>query len=628
MDKIMKRILSIIGIAVAVTLSSCKEEWLEPKPLSFFSPENTYINEDGLYAAVTSCERNMRHAFFGDHAPILTQLDLSDVAVFGKSDESQGLTDLDGYVTPSHVENGAKGKIGWFWQEGWNGIKYANIVLNRLDCAPTLSEEELAAIRGQGYFQRAWRYFNLVHEFGDVPWIDFEIQEPKLDFYTCDRWSILEQIEKDLAYAYEHVPTVEPRGRANKWSVGVLYMKVLMANQKWDEALAVGKAIIAANPLQTTRLNKSAANLQLDLHSIEAKMNPGNTEGLLYVVNITGYANDIERSNTMRNATPYWAKGSAVKTPEGKNGTANSCPTKDAGTYLDNDFWVGRGIGSSRLSNYYQYDVWTELEKNDERGRFNKDSWRMMEDLYYNASSAGSYYGKPLVRPATMSVGDSLRCWWSWPHYKVFVPDPTITADRRGGETPWYVYRTAEVYLMVAECYYWKGDLAQELAYINPVRERAKATPLTSVTGITEILAERARELYYEEFRHDELVRIAYTYAKTGKTCEAFNRKYTLEKFSGNGGDGENLKEYGYNFYWDWVTAKNGIMNRAVNVPGGGVVMGSYGELRMSVHHVLWPIPENAITSNSMGVINETPGYVTPYKRITPLKVGQSAPES
>lgn len=618
----MRKIFYILGIAAAtLALQSCTKEFLEPKPLSFFSPENTYVNSEGLYSAVTACERNMRHAFFGDHAPIITQLDLSDVGVFGKSDESQGLTDIDAYVTPSHVEEGAKGKIGWFWKEGWNGIKYANIVLNRLDCAKGLSEKELNSIRAQGYFQRSWRYFNLVHEFGDVPWIDFEIQEPKLDFYTADRWSILEQLEVDMKYAWENMNASEPRGRCNKYGAGVLYMKVLMANQKWDEAIKVGQEIIQANPMMTKRMDtKNYPNLQLDLHSIAAKTNTANTEGLLYVVNITGYANDSERSNTMRNATPYWAKGAAVTTPEGKSGTANTISEKDYyGTIYDNDYNVGRGIGSTRPSNYYQYDIWTEAEANDERGRFNKDSWRVMEDLYYNQKSAGDYYLKHLVRPAKMSAADSLRCWFSWPHYKLFVPDPTVTADRRGGETPWYVYRTAEVYLMIAECYYWKGDLNNELKYINPVRERAGAAPLTSVTGITEVLAERARELYYEEMRHDELVRIAYTYAKSGKVCEVFNRTYKLEKFSGNGGDSEFLKQEGYNFYWDWVTAKNGIMNR-------GVVMGNYGELRMSVHHVLWPIPENAIQSNTQGVINQTPGYATPYKRITPLKVGEEAP--
>ena len=68
-----------------------------------------------------------------------------------------------------------------------------------------------------------------------------------------------------------------------------------------------------------------------------------------------------------------------------------------------------------------------------------------------------------------------------WPHYKLFVlfvPDPTKTQDLQGGETPWYIHRSAEVYLMMAECYYWKGDAANETAMMNVVRERAGAEPL------------------------------------------------------------------------------------------------------------------------------------------------------
>ena len=35
--------LVIIG-SVAITLSSCGDSWLEPKPLSFYSPENTLVD--------------------------------------------------------------------------------------------------------------------------------------------------------------------------------------------------------------------------------------------------------------------------------------------------------------------------------------------------------------------------------------------------------------------------------------------------------------------------------------------------------------------------------------------------------------------------------------------------------
>lgn len=91
-------------------------------------------------------------------------------------------------------------------------------------------------------------------------------------------------------------------------------------------------------------------------------MSMSNTEGLMYVVSYP----DVEgrdRIQTMRNATPYWAKGAAIVTPDGKTGTAISPAAADKGTEIDNDLHVGRGIGSCRANNYLQYDIWGEKEK-------------------------------------------------------------------------------------------------------------------------------------------------------------------------------------------------------------------------------------------------------------------------
>ena len=63
-----KKKCMILALAVLPMLNSCSD-WLDPKPLSFYSPENTYVDAAGLYAALTACERNMRHEFFGDGAP-------------------------------------------------------------------------------------------------------------------------------------------------------------------------------------------------------------------------------------------------------------------------------------------------------------------------------------------------------------------------------------------------------------------------------------------------------------------------------------------------------------------------------------------------------------------------------
>ena len=149
-----KKKCMILALAVLPMLNSCSD-WLDPKPLSFYSPENTYVDAAGLYAALTACERNMRHEFFGDGAPILTEMYLTDIAVHGKTDESGSLVDLDNEMLPSRTKNDMKGKNKWYWEEGFKGIKYANIAISRLDGAEYKDEAERNAVLGAAYFQES-----------------------------------------------------------------------------------------------------------------------------------------------------------------------------------------------------------------------------------------------------------------------------------------------------------------------------------------------------------------------------------------------------------------------------------------------------------------------------------------
>lgn len=614
--------ISVTAIAlltgIILTTYSCSDSWLEPKPLSFYTPENAYVDAAGFYSAITTCERNMRHEYFGDGAPILTEMILSDIAVEGTTDKAGPQMDLDVALLPDANLNSAdRTKVGWYWYEGYKGIKYANVVIARIDDAKFANEEERNAVLGSAYFHRAYRYMKLVHQFGDVPYLDWEINAPKYDFYSYDRWSILEKILPDAEFAYQWVPAKVDRGRTSKAAAGVLLMKICMALGEWDRAIEVGKEIVAANPLMTQRFtvnkNKPNTNLMFDLHSVEAKLDMNNTEGLMYVVSypdIDGSA----RIETMRNGVPFW-NSNQVKTPDGKSGTSEKIHKDETDPELDINMTYGRGIGRLRPTWYYTNSIWTNKELNDMRGIYNHNSWKSMEDLRYNhpklKDSRNVWYGQHLVKPASMSVEDTIRCWFSWPHYKLHVPDP-LNSQQRGGETPWYIYRTAEVYLMIAESYYWKNDLASAAENLNVVRTRAGADPLTaSDVNIGTILDERARELYYEENRKSEITRIAYTFAKTGKPCEVFGgRVYKLDNFSGPGGIGANVKQEGINFYYDWVTAKSNFYNKGVKH--------KWAEYKMSVHHVLWPVPANAINSNIKGVINQNIGYPGAENNIEP----------
>ncbi|MCF3111494.1 RagB/SusD family nutrient uptake outer membrane protein [Niabella sp. CC-SYL272] len=621
----MNRIIIYKGILpislMAISLMACKKDWLKPKPLSFYEPGVALSDARGLYSTLTACERNMRHEYFGDAAPILTEIIQSEVAVEGTTDKAGPQMDMDIALMPdADLNNTNTTKVGWYWYEGYKGVKYANTVVSWIDKATFKDDNEKNAILGAAYFQRAYRYFKLVHQFGDVPFIDHEIIEPKYDFYSSDRWSILERIKKDLEFAYQWVPDNVDRGRTSKSACGVLLMKVCMALTDFDRAIEVGKEIVAAHPLMKERFTSNKknenGNLMTDLHSVEAKLDMTNTEGLMYVVSYPE-VDGSDRIQTMRNAVPYWNSGN-IKTPDGKTGTISPSPA-DTPDSLDLNELYGRGIGRLRPTWYYTNEIWrADKEANDTRGIYNHNSWKRMEDLRYNEpklkSSNNPWYGKNFVKPAAMSVEDTIRLWFPWPHYKVFVPDPLQTTWA-GGETPWYIYRSAEVYLMLAECYYWKNDPGSAATAMNAVRTRAGATPLTAADiNIGEILDERARELYYEENRHIELVRIAYTYAKTGKPCEIFGgHVYKLENISGPGGVNSNVKQMGINFWYDRVVSRSNFYNKGVKH--------KWAEYKVSVHHILWPVPANVINTNLKGIINQNIGYPGAERNVKPLPV-------
>lgn len=587
-----------------VLTTGCSKDWLEPNPLSFYTPENAYVDAEGFDAALAACERIMFTEFNGDGMPAITEMMLSDIAVEGTTDKAGPQMDIDITLLPdANLNNIDVTRVGWYWTNGYKAIQYANIIVSRIDQGTFTTDSERNRILGQAYFHRAYWYYKLVHQFGDVPFISNEVTDARTDYFTADRWDILAYLKPQLEWAYTTVPASVPRGRVSKAAVGTLLVKINIALGHFDQAISLGREIVAAHPLMTQRFttnaNKPNTNLMHDLHSVEAKIDVANTEGLMYIVSYPGVPGS-QRSQLMRQLLPRIV---GVTTPNGATGvvyTANVEPQYEINrTY-------GRGIGRARSTNYYQYTIWTEKERGDMRGVHNRDSWVSPADVWYNdpalKTRGNPYYGQHLIKNPAMSVEDSIRSWYQWPHFKTFVPDPLSADWFWGGETPMYIYRSAEVYLLIAEAHYWKGENGLAAEALNVVRQRAGAELLTAGDiDIGAIVDERARELYFEENRHLELVRISYTFAKTGKVCEYFGRSYTLDRLSGPGGTGSNVKQEGFNFYYDWVIAKNNFYNKGVKH--------RWAEYKLSVHHLLWPVPAGAINANTKGVINQNIGY-------------------
>jgi hypothetical protein len=593
-------------IILMLTLTvSCSKSWLEPKPLSFFSPENTLINESGFKAALASCANNIRPEWYQDGAPTITEHIFSEVAVEGTTDKFGPAVNMNQLITPdANLNSPDFNRIGWYWENQYIGVRLANTILSRLPAAE-FNQAAKDVIKGKAFFYRAYFYYRLVHQFGDVPAPFKELQEPKLDFYSVEREVILDRIKKELDTAAAVVPWVQDKGDVNKAAVLHLLTKVCLSLGLFDEAIAAANQIISNSSykLMVSRFGAEAnlanKNVIWDLHRPQNKSISANTEVLFLVTDRYGDQNAVVNGTTsMRQAVPFFSVNT-ILTPDGKVGMS-----PNFGIELDLTTVYGRGIGRCRGTGYSTRDIWTDPA--DLRHDTTSGNWMEMEMLVYNNPSiktTSPFYGKRLqlfnsAGTLLVSSGDTIRTWFGWPHYKLYVPDQ-IRTPYQGGNSDWYVFRLAETYLLRAEAYWWKGDAAKATDDVNAVRTRAKCAPFTAAqVDLGTILDERARELYYEEARKTELTRIAYIFAKTGKS---FNGKtYNKDNFSTA------------NFWYDRLMDKNIFYKRNVkNVRGDAYTISPY--------HVLWPVPRSAILANPNGVINQNKGYSGSEFNVPPL---------
>ena len=84
-----------------------------------------------------------------------------------------------------------------------------------------------------------------------------------------------------------------------------------------------------------------------------------------------------------------------------------------------------------------------------------------------------------------------------------------VSADRMCNQLPTHILRLADIYLVYAEACVLTGDSANALTYVNKVRERAHAAPLTSCS-FEDVWKERRLELALEGDRWYDYVRRSY----------------------------------------------------------------------------------------------------------------------
>ncbi len=615
--KLIEKYIKIWSAIIAfLLLGACSESFLEPQPLSFFAPENVLVNEEGLQAILDNALSELRYEYCKDQAPFIVFMKYSDVAVDGTTNRTAPWQDLNNQMHPDGNHPDSYTAIPWYWDDSYLIIKDCNTVITRIDQAEFESEDSKNALLGGALFLRAFHYYSKTLGYGDVPLVLEELTQPKVDFYTTTKESIWEKMIKDLEFAVKNVPeaNVVNRGQVTRGACKHLLAKYYLLVGRFDDAINIATEVIdgGIHHLNTQRFGVDVdllpdKDVVWDMFRVDNKSVASNTEGLLMTVDRYGTEGGTGQTATMRNTGPAYGQSGMIKTPDGANGMSDT-PGLEYGILE----MYGRGQARVRPNGHTQFDVWKfdgVEDTIDYRHRSDNGNWITMDMLVYNSPALkdnNEWYGKNISLysdDGTLLCFDTIRSWFSWPHYKVWIPDPD-EKQPRGGPGDWYIYRLAETYLLRAEAYTWKEQWQKAADDINVVRQRANAQYMYEASDlqsqqIAAVLDERNRELYYEEIRKAELTRISIIYANTGIQC--YNGKtYSMDKISED------------NFYYDRIMAVSDFYNK-------GVITRTGNPFTISPHHIFWPIASYAINANTAGVINQNEGYYGTEKNVPPL---------
>jgi len=639
----MNYICFALLIGSTILLGGCSENFLNPDPLSFYEPGATFTTESGLLSAMAICDRHLKLYYAHDHnemLPLGTEYIFSDLMVASATDKVAMLDDIANMLTPTSESTNSldnldrTNSIWYFWNETYKGILYANTIIQYVDGVKELDDATKNAYKGRAYFHRAFRYYALVFQFGDVPLVTKVVNVPKQNYRSTKRDAILKMITQDLEFAVQYVPdqkNMNMVGMVNKGACRMLLAKCYLALGEYSKAkeqmdilieqsgysLITGDSFGTFNDGGEPETWAITRNVIWDMHRAENKLIPANTEVIMGLPNRGSEAESFVKMLTMRILYPF-VFNNGLKTKDGKQALLNiKRNSVDYNSKYDYMRAFGRGVATFRPTYFHTHTLWEvngKMDATDLRHNSGVGNWIHMEDYRVN-NKQSSEFGNPVSLfddNGKLLCNDTIRRWYDVPHYKFYFDDPVNEANisgsdgnrgaTNGGIADWYLYRLAEAYLVRAEAKFYINDKDLTIKDdLNILRRRSKCSELYEGTvTIGDIMNERARELYWEEWRNVELTRVSLCLARSGKPDE-WGNTYSLDNFDKQSGTDPQGGSYWYQRIIHYSMYNKG--------PIQIVATKSNINYTMDKKNIYWPIFNASITANNKGQLSQNYGY-------------------
>lgn len=558
---------TILGAALLTSATSCSDMLEEYNPGG--GTMEQYAETDNYKAFVDQCYFAMCRYFYGT-ADATMDSKTAQAASAGFMGLTEGQTDLwtSAWDSPKQNPNylwfmaGAPNTTytNGFWNCAYDGIGSCNAAIHYAEFNKSLSKEQLNSYIAEARMMRAVYYFNIVEMFGGV--VKLTTTGGENITYSPERVDPLtiynDVIIPDLEFAAENMlvgtdaTTTAPTRKA---AIGFL-AKAYLQKSRWDsdknacyqKALENAKKLIADCESGGAQYNTYMYPNLADVFAEENNWN--NREALWkqrWVIEGTAQSGStgaycLNRNHELFGAwvTKFGARMfdyHTVMEDNGKEGTF--MPTQ----HLLNLYVQADGTLDPRFHQWFRTEwqcnrekyAWTasdcqtfgkaaSMEGKEIKNGDLAIKFVMPQDADYaeeTANAATSNYllvdYKKLYSDAKHEIIDFnadgtenyLRYFWPalTKHNSTNFFLSNASKNRVGNLNATFIMRTPEVYLIAAEAAVQLGDAATATTYVNKIRMRAGAAPLSTVT-LRGVLDERGRELCGEYNRFFDLARL------------------------------------------------------------------------------------------------------------------------
>ena len=456
--------ISLAFVSLAMLSVSCNDEFLEIGATGSLA-EAQMVTQEGIDGVLVGAYSAL-NGVFGNRFEAPSHWVTGSVA----GGEFNKGTDPGDYSSINPVQRydypTTQGDLNNLWRGRYEGVARANKVLSLLASSEGLQPATKTRYEAEAKMLRAHFYFDLKKHFNNIPVFDETVAAADLATIKNDgdAWAL---IESDLTFAAANLPATQSQlGRVNSWAAKALLAKAHLFQGEYPQAETLFDDVIANGV--TPAGEKYALlddfsqiyNAEFDNHAeavfdVESAMNTGSTQN----------ANYFDDLNYPYNTGPD-GPGNCCGFFQPSFQFANKFRTKDGLPLLDGSY----NDAANALKNDYG------INSGDP---FTPDAGELDPRLDHTVGRRGIPYLDWIAHPGKAWIRSQVYAGPYSPKKYVYYKSQEGTYTDASSWTRGYavmnytIIRFADVLLMAAEAKIQNGKLADALALVNQVRNRA-----------------------------------------------------------------------------------------------------------------------------------------------------------